>query len=66
MKLRNLLRIMLILVIFASCQVNDILDAPIKGSIQTESAPATVNKTHFVDEPVKYLAEVNYGQRSVT
>ena len=62
MKLRNLLRIMLILVIFASCQVNDILDAPIKGSIQTESAPATVNKTHFVDEPVKYLAEVNYGK----
>lgn len=62
MKLQNLLRITLILIILASCQVKDTLDTQVMGSIQTKSDSVMIQKTHFVDEPVKYLAEVNYGK----
>lgn len=58
----NLLLISIVLATSVSCQDNDMLDTQTIGSVQTKSDTMTESRTHFVDAPVKYLAEKNYEE----
>ena len=58
----NLLLITIILAISVSCQYNDMLDTHTIGSVLTTSDTITESRIHFVDTPVKYLAEKNYEE----
>ena len=58
----NLLLITIILAISVSCQYNDMLDTHTIGSVLTTSDTITESRIHFVDAPVKYLAEKNYEE----